>query len=114
MSLHQDLNQKQKVEYMRWDVVTTPSFSSAFWVWKRNKKDREERLEIREKREKERREREERERKRKERQTLSPRIEPPVLELEGSMAKTAILKPRFAKKRPKISIKDDFPTPGGL
>ena len=43
---------------------------------------------------------------------LSPKIEPPVLFEEGSIAKTATLKPRSIKDIPNVSINVDFPTPG--
>lgn len=44
---------------------------------------------------------------------MSPNIDPPVLVLEGSTAKTATLYPFSIRLKPKDSIKVDFPTPGG-
>ena len=43
---------------------------------------------------------------------LSPSIEPPEMELEGSTARTATRWPCSMRCRPSTSIKVDFPAPG--
>ena len=43
---------------------------------------------------------------------LSPKIDPPEREEDGSIASTATLSPRPISIMPKLSIKVDFPTPG--
>lgn len=43
---------------------------------------------------------------------LSPRIDPPEREEEGSTAKTATRRPSPISNMPKLSIKVDLPTPG--
>jgi len=43
---------------------------------------------------------------------LSPRIDPPVRELDGSIASTATRCPASTTWRPRASMRVDFPAPG--
>jgi len=43
---------------------------------------------------------------------MSPRIEPPVREEEGSTASTATLRPPAVRLEPRVSMVVDLPTPG--